>query len=217
MKTPSNTTRKRPYVHLFFLLSWVLYFALYFLTERFIPAENCYSLHIFLDDWIHFCEYYVIQYVFWYLLLAATVVYLLIRNIPGFCRFQTYIIITQILAFSAYILFPTRQDLRPTAFPYENIWSKLVEQIYQADTNTGVCPSLHVAYSIAMASAWRKEPVSRIWKGITQIMMALICLSTVFIKQHSALDFIMALPVCLIAERIAYGRYKKSGTDSLIL
>ena len=217
MKTPSDTTPKRPYMHFIYLVSWVVYFALYFLTERFIPAENCYSVHIFLDDWIPFCEYFVIPYVLWYLWLIATVVYLLVRNIPGFCRFQTYIIITQILAFSAYILFPTRQDLRPDAFPRENILSTLVKGIYQADTNTGVCPSLHVAYAIGMASAWSKEHVSQVWKSIAQIMMVLICLSTVFIKQHSALDFFMALPVCLIAEHMAYRRCKKSGSYSRIL
>ena len=33
-----------------------------------------------------------------------------------------------------------------------------------------------------------------------------ICLATMFIKQHSAVDFFVALPVCLLAEGIAYGK-----------
>jgi len=32
----------------------------------------------------------------------------------------------------------------------------------------------------------------------------MICLSTMFIKQHSAVDFFAALPVCLLAEGIVY-------------
>ena len=38
------------------------------------------------------------------------------------------------------------------------------------------------------------------------VAVILICLSTMFIKQHSAVDFFAALPVCLLAEGIVYGR-----------
>jgi len=38
------------------------------------------------------------------------------------------------------------------------------------------------------------------------VSVVLICLSTMFIKQHSAVDFFVALPVCLLAEGIVYGK-----------
>ena len=38
------------------------------------------------------------------------------------------------------------------------------------------------------------------------VSVILICLSTMFIKQHSAVDFFAALPVCLLAEIIVYGK-----------
>jgi membrane-associated phospholipid phosphatase len=77
------------------------------------------------------------------------------------------------------------------------------------DTNTGVCPSLHVAYSLGLASVWTKEKGANIWwKSFVVVAVIFICLSTMFIKQHSAVDFFAALPVCLLAEFIVYHRPK---------
>ena len=56
--------------HLKLLFGWVVYFAFYFLTEKAIPAENCHVVHMFLDDLIPFCEWFLIPYVFWYGLIV---------------------------------------------------------------------------------------------------------------------------------------------------
>ena len=191
--------------HLTLLLGWVGYFTLYFLTENLIPPERCTPVHMWLDDVIPFCEWFLIPYVFWYFLVALSLVYFAFYNTDSFRRLQTYIIITQVLAMAAYILFPTRQDLRPPVFPRDNLLTRGVALLYRVDTNTGVCPSLHVAYSLGIASVWVKErDVSRYWKAFVVAAVILICLSTMFIKQHSAVDFFAALPVCLVAECIVY-------------
>jgi len=92
-------------------------------------------------------------------------------------------------------------------FPRDNFLTDCVAFLYRIDTNTGVCPSLHVAYSIAMASVWlREKGIRPFWKGFIVAAVILICLSTMFIKQHSAADFFAALPVCLVGEWIVYGR-----------
>ena len=127
------------------LLSWVGYLLFYVLTEKWITPEMCYPVHHWLDDTIPFCEWFVIPYVFWYLLLAITVLYFLVYDIELFCKFQIYVLVVQFIAFSIYILFPTRQDLRPETFPRDNHLSTLVSLLYQFDDNTGVFPSLHVA------------------------------------------------------------------------
>ena len=186
------------------LVSWFVYLLFYVLTEKWITPEMCYPVHHWLDDVIPFCEWFVIPYVFWYLLLAITVVYFLLYDIEMFCKFQIYVLVVQFIAFSAYILFPTRQDLRPEIFPRENWGTDFVALLYRLDDNTGVCPSLHVAYSIAMASAWKKSKASFLWRYFVCGMAVLICLSTMFIKQHSFWDFLAALPVCFLAEIIAY-------------
>lgn len=193
--------------HLKLLLGWIGYFILYFLTENLIPAEKCTPVHMWLDDVIPFCEWFLIPYVFWYALIVISLGYFLLYNVDSFKRLQTFIIVTQVVAMVIYILFPSRQDLRPAVFPRDNFLTQCVALLYSADTNTGVCPSLHVAYSIGIASVWLKEKkISKWWKSFVLVAVILICLSTMFIKQHSAVDFFAALPVCLLAEGIVYGR-----------
>lgn len=193
--------------HLLLLLGWVGYFVLYFLTENLIPAEHCTPVHAPLDDLIPFCEWFLIPYVFWYVLIVISLGYFLLYNVDSFKRLQTFIIITQIVAMAAYILFPTRQDLRPTEFARDNLLTQLAGLLYTFDTNTGVCPSLHVAYSLGIASVWVKEKgVSPWWKTFVVIAVILICLSTAFVKQHSVVDIAAALPVGLLAEGIVYGK-----------
>ena len=130
--------------HLKLLSGWLVYFALYFLTERLIPAENCYVFHSRLDDLIPFCEWFVIPYVGWYLLIAFSLVYFALYNTDSFRKLQWYIIATQGIAMTIYILFPNMQDLRPDVFPRDNVLSQLVGFLYAADTDTNVFPSLHV-------------------------------------------------------------------------
>ena len=191
--------------HLKLLLGWVGYFALYFLTENLIPAESCHPVHIPLDDKIPFVEWFIIPYVFWYALVVFSLGYFLLYNVDSFKRLQTYIIITQVVAMTAYILWPTRQDLRPDTFANDNYLTRCIGFLYSFDTSTGVCPSLHVAYSLGMASVWTKEKACHpLWKAFILLSVVLICLSTMFIKQHSALDVFAAIPVCLLAEYIVY-------------
>ncbi len=195
------------FAHLKLLLGWVGYFLAFFLTENLIPAENCYPVHCWLDDVIPFHEGFLIPYVGWYFFIVISLGYFLLYNVEGFKRLQTSLIIIQAVAVVIYILFPSRQDLRPTEFPRDNFLSQCVGLLYAADTNTGVCPSMHVAFSLAIASAWLKErPVFWLWKWVVVACAAVICLATMFLKQHSAVDFFAALPLCLLAELLVYGK-----------
>lgn len=197
--------------HLKLLLGWVGYFIMYVLTENLIPAESCHPIHCFLDDIIPFNEFFLIPYVFWYFLIVISLGYFLLYNIDNFKGLQKFIVITQVVAMAVYIIYPSRQDLRPTEFVNDNIFTKIIGFIYTVDTSTGVCPSLHVAYSIGIASAWLKEKSASVsWKIFIVIAVILICMSTTFIKQHSAVDGLAAIPVCILAEVIAYGSYWKN-------
>ena len=193
--------------HLKLLLGWVGYFLLYYLTENLIPAEKCYPVHSWLDDVIPFQEAFVIPYVFWYVLIVISLLYFMLYSIEGFRGLQTFIIVTQAVAMIFYILMPTRQDLRPVEMPRDNVLTWIISIIYSFDTNTGVCPSLHVAYSIGIASAWLKDRAASVpWKIFVVVAVILICLSTAFIKQHSIVDAFAAIPVCILAELIAFGK-----------
>ena len=189
------------------IATWGTYFLLYFLTENLIPAERCIPVHCKLDDLMVFNEYFVIFYVGWYLLVAGSLAYYFFFDVKRFRELDLYIFVTQMVAMACYILVPTRQDLRPEVFPRENVFSWIMGLIYTLDTNTGVCPSLHVAYSLAiLAVYWRDENISRLWKAILLVLVVLISLSTAFVKQHSMVDVFAAIPTALIGEWLIYHR-----------
>lgn len=193
--------RDPEFAHLKLLWGWVIYLSAYVLTENLIAPEQCATMHLWVDDRIPFWEGFVIPYVFWYGLVGCSLVYFLLYNVENFRRLQIYLMVTQALGIAVFILFPNRQDLRPAVFPRDNLLSRLVGLIYRMDTNTGVCPSLHVAFSVAVASVWlREKDACPAWKGFVVLSAVLISLSTMFIKQHSAADVLCALPVCLAAE-----------------
>ena len=193
--------------HLKLLGGWIVYFALYFITENLIPPERCHPVHCALDDLIPFNEFFVIFYVGWYFLVFGALAYTLFYDVPAFKKLQTFIIITQAVAMLCYILWPSRQDLRPEVFPRQNMLTDIMKFIYSFDTNTGVCPSLHVAYSLGILSVGLKDKsLSPGWKAALTFFVIMICLAVCFVKQHSAVDVFAALPVCLLAEILVYGK-----------
>ena len=191
--------------HLKLLGGWIVYFILYFLTENLIPPERCHVVHCALDDAIPFLEGFAIPYCFWYLLIAISLLWFLLYDVKGFRGLQIFIIITQLAAMLVYIVWPSIQNLRPTVFPRDNFLTRVMAFIYAFDTPTGVCPSLHVAYSIGMASAWckcKKAPAA--WKGFVVFAAVVISIATAFVKQHSVVDIFAALPLALLAEILTY-------------
>ena len=195
------------FAHLKLLGGWIVYFALYFITENLIPWERCTPIHCGLDDLIPFNEWFALFYVGWYVLVFGSLLYTLLFDVPRFRKIQIFIMITQAVAMVCYILWPTRQDLRPEVFPRENFLTAVMAFIYSFDTSTGVCPSLHVAYSLGILSAGLKDEALPAWgKGCLTLFVVGVCLAVCFVKQHSALDVLFALPVGLLAEALVYGR-----------
>ncbi len=203
--------RDPEYRHMLLLLGWVGYFLLYVLTENLIPPERCHVIHCALDDKIPFCELFLIPYTFWYLLVAGSLLYFFLYDIPSFRTLSIFIIITQVVAMTAYIFYPSIQLLRPETFPRDNLLTRLMAFIYTVDTPTGVCPSLHVAYSVGIASTWCKaRSVPRWSKPVVVALAILISIATTFVKQHSVVDILAALPVCVLAELLVFGSWWKA-------
>ncbi|MBQ6375167.1 MAG: hypothetical protein IJJ45_11870 [Clostridia bacterium] len=198
------------FAHVKLLLGWVVYFALYFLTENLIPASRCHPVHCALDDLVPFCEVFIVPYCLWFLLVAGSLLWFILYDIPSFCRLQRFIMITQAVAMAAYILWPSRQDLRPDVMPRQNVFTAIVSIVYAFDTNTGVCPSLHVAYSLGIASVWlRCRGASAAFKAFVVAFVIVICLATAFVKQHSFVDIFAAIPVAVLAEVLLIARDRR--------
>ncbi len=196
------------FAHLKLLLGWVGYFILYFLTENLIPLEKCHLIHSPLDDLIPFNEWFFIPYTFWFFLVAGSLLWFLLYDVESFRGLSKFIIVTQVVAMAVYILYPSRQDLRPEVFPRDNFLTHVAAFIYAFDTPTGVCPSLHVAYSMGIASTWvKKQDAPTAWKVFVVLAAVVISIATAFVKQHSVVDILWALPLSLLAEWIVYRRW----------
>ena len=209
-----STVREPRYRHVLLLLGWVFYFAMYFITENLIPAERCHPIHCALDDLIPFNEFFLVFYMGWYFLVFGSLLCYLLYDADKFSRLQTYIIVTQVVAMAVYVLWPSRQDLRPEVFPRENALTALMAFIYSFDTNTGVCPSLHVAYSLGILSVGLKDRELPRWgKILLGFVVFMICIAVCFVKQHSALDVLAAIPVCLLAEYLTFHVFFRDGKE----
>ncbi len=192
--------------HVKLLAGWIVYFALYFLTENLIPVEKCRVIHCALDDLIPFNEYFLLFYVSWFALVAGSLAYTLFFDVPSFRKLQIFLIVTQLVAMAVYIVYPNMQDLRPVSFPRDNFLTRVMAFIYAFDTPTGVCPSLHVAYSMGILSVGLKSRMKAVWKALLTVLVIMISISVCFVKQHSAVDVLAALPLSLLAEIIAFGK-----------
>lgn len=195
------------YSHLLLLLFWPAY-GLVFAALEAATERNYYIVHAPLDDVIPFCEAFVIPYLFWFVFLGGMVAYLLLFDVPNFKRMMYFVMLTYTTTCIIYILYPTMQDLRPKAFPRDNLLSRFMGHFYEFDTNTNVCPSLHVIGSFAaLFGGWytkRFAPPFR--RGVMVVCTVLICMSTVFLKQHSVLDIPPALLLSAIGYWVVYHR-----------
>ena len=204
---PSNLTSPE-YRHLLWLLGWVWYLAMYFLTERLIPVENCHVVHSIVDDLIPFNEYFIIFYGSWYFLIVGTLLNFLLYDPRSLVQIQKFLIMTQVIGVAVYLIWPTVQYLRPVEFPRQNMFTAILSLIYGVDTPTGVCPSLHCGFSLAILSTWHKKEDAKLWWKLLLVpWVLLICISVCFVKQHSFTDVWTAFLMCGFIEIVLYGKY----------
>ncbi len=196
--------------HLKLLLFWPLYGIIFLLLERGLNLQY-HPVHCILDDKIPFCEYFLIPYYFWFVFLIGMLLYTLLWDTECFRRYMYFIMITYTATCLIYLIYPTAQELRPQSMLRDNVFTDVVKFLYVFDTNTNVCPSLHVIGSVAVLFASWHTPQFRhfAWQVFFWVGTVLICLSTVFLKQHSVIDILVAIPLCLVAYPIAFGNKLK--------
>lgn len=192
--------------HMKLLLYWPVFGLLFGLLERCYEPSSYFVMHCGLDDLIPFQEIFVIPYLFWFVYLIGMLGYTLFFDVDTFRRMMKFVIITYSVTLVFYFLFPNCQYLRPEVFNRDNALTQFMYYFYQFDTNTNVCPSLHVVGTLAaLGAGWNAKGLQTTgWRIFFVVAAVLVCLSTVFLKQHSVIDLIVALPICLVAHAICY-------------
>lgn len=195
----SNITSPQ-YRHLLWLLFWPLFLVVFNVLELLVDVSR-YPVYCALDDIVPFNEFFVIPYLLWYPILIGLQLYTLLYDVESFKRFMKYVTITYSVSVLIFIVFPNCQMLRPTEFARDNILVDVMKWVYSVDTNTNVFPSLHVVGSMAILTSAinTKKFQTPMWTVFFIITTVLISISTVFLKQHSVLDIVAALPICFMA------------------
>ena len=192
------------------LFFWPVFGAVFWYMEI-VGADKYHTVHCFLDDKIPFCEYFVIPYYFWFIFLIGMIVYGFFWDESALKNYMKFTAITYAVTLIVYAVYPTVQNLRPETFQNDNFFTQIVKFAYKVDTNTNVCPSIHVLGSMAVYFAARKSRVfgGKAWRIAFFTVAVLITLSTLFIKQHSVLDIIFAVLLGLLAYPFVYSNKQK--------
>ena len=199
-----------------FLSRWghglmILYAAIY--MPCFIYLENhvtdFYPIHSVIDDYIPFCEVFIIPYFLWFVFMAFWILYFFFRSQGECIRMGASLIIGMSIAVIIYFVFPNGlEGFRPDEFPRDNIFTDMVKFLHTADTPTNVFPSLHVYNTLAITVAvFKSQTFGKYRKCIritTIILTILICMSTVFLKQHSILDVFASVILIALIYPITY-------------
>lgn len=199
---------REKYGHIWILGYIFIYLPWFAWLEKTVTTRY-HVMHCRLDDMIPFNEYFIIPYLLWFLYIAAAILYFFFTNKEDYYRLCTFLFTGMTLCLLICTLIPNGVRFRPLVDPQKNICSWLVSFIHHMDTCTNVFPSIHVYNSIGVhiaihkSEALRKQPKIQ---AASFILAILICLSTLFLKQHSVLDAAGAVLLCTAVYPLAYAK-----------
>ena len=200
---PSNLKTPK-YRHLLLLLFWPVFGLVFMTLERFWPIlwETLTGQTLIYQEvvcaWdaqIPFCEWFVIPYYFWFAFLVLMIGYAMLFDFRALRHCMWFVILSYSITALIYFVWPNMQALRPVEIGRDNWMVDIVKGLYNFDTNTNVCPSIHVLGSLAVCFAGLHSRTLRGWgwKVFFSVSTVLISMSTVFLKQHSIIDVFAAL------------------------
>ena len=174
-------------------VNWIVFFLIY--MPWFVMLENRTGveyiiLHTVLDDAIPFCRFFIIPYLFWFPCMLGTVFYLLLMDEDIHAKTSICLMSGMMIFLVLSTLFPTAQDLRPSAVQ-NDLFGRLVLQLYARDTSTNIFPSIHVLNTLFAAQgicSLKDSRLHRVLKPAVVASAVLIVLSTLALKQHSVID-----------------------------
>ena len=180
----------KKYGHIWIMAYFAIYLPWFLYLEKHVTTRY-HVMHSVVDDWIPFNEYFIIPYFLWFAYIAAVILWFFFTNKEDYYRVCILLFTGMTLSLLICTLFPNGTDFRPYVDPEKNIFAKAVSLLYATDTCTNVFPSIHVYNSVAVhIGIIRSEQFknNRIVRLISGVLMVSICMSTVFLKQHSVID-----------------------------
>lgn len=204
MKSIINFFKRKPYG--LFSAYWFIQIIWYQVLMR-LPNYSDRSIRIpfnSVDELIPFCEIFIIFYVLWYPFILYTNVFILRNGTKSeFMYLSLMTVIGMVICMAGNTLFPTeliRDEALLENLGRSNILTRLTQVIYAADSPPRIVfPSMHVYGSLVLGGAMlRCKSASVTLKIIAGALSVLICLSTVFVKQHSVIDLVAGVLLFII-------------------
>lgn len=186
----------------------MIYFPWFTYLEKNVTlADRIHVIHMAVDDYIPFCEFFIIPYFLWFAYVAGVIVLGLFTDEKAYIKSCILLFTGMTLFLVVSTIYPNGHHLRPLNFAHQNMFTSMVAHLYSIDTPTNLFPSIHVYNSIGAHIALTHNSVLKEKRWVCNISLVLcisIVLSTVFLKQHSVFDVITALLLIAVLYPIVY-------------
>lgn len=175
------------------------YVAFFFFVES-LDLNYSY-LHHPIDDLIPFNEFAILPYSSWFFYMAFTLIYFAHHEGDRFDRVVYLMFGGMAFCLIINMIWPSAVDLRPKVFPRENPITDFVRLLHKVDTPTNVCPSIHVYATWICHLAlirWSRLKNKMLTHLLSWFFCLSICMSILFLKQHSIIDLFWGVVVALV-------------------
>lgn len=190
--------------------TWLLYLVGYTVWFAYLEqtvTTHFHVIHMTIDDYIPFCEYFIVPYLLWFFYVAFGILFTGFTDKKEYYRLCTFLFTGMTVFLLVSTLFPNGHLLRPATFENPNFFTDLCAALWRTDTSTNIFPSIHVYNSIGVHLAvlhGEKTKNHKVVRLLSGILMVSIILSTVFLKQHSMFDVITAFMLAFIMYVLVY-------------
>lgn len=195
------------YKHGIPLITYLIIYLLWFAWLEQKVTKHYHVIHMSADDYIPFCEVFIIPYLLWFAYVSVVVIYFFFKNKTDYYKACAFLFTGMTIFLIISTLWPNGHHLRPMMMPRDNIFTHLVESLYNVDTATNLWPSIHVYNSLGahFAVACSKEFANKKGIRIASLVLAVsIILSTMFLKQHSVFDVLTAFIMAAVMYTLVY-------------
>ena len=208
----------------------ILFFAVYLTVFFLLEGRENVTYHIIyssLDAYIPTIPGFVFFYYSWFIYCYVILIIFFFTSEKDYFNAFWFMAFGMTLFCIFNYFYPTGLNLRPDSVEGSGLAAALLRAMYAIDTPTNVFPSIHVYDTVGMhAAILHSETVTnwaakhsadetscrrkvRIIHLISAVWGILICLSTLFIKQHSVIDLIGGLALGAVVYFVMYMMPKK--------
>ena len=188
----------------------IIYMTIYLLWFAYLEQKNTKHyqvIHMGIDDYIPFCEIFIVPYLFWFVYMTGIVIYFLFTNKTDYWKACAFLYTGMTVFLVVSTLWPNGHHLRLAVMPRDNIFTQMVEALWRTDTATNLWPSIHVYNSLGAHFAIINSKQFGHRKGVrfaSLLICSSIILATVFLKQHSMFDVLTAFVMAAIMYTLVY-------------